>query len=121
MYFSGITEAYDYQTPEGWWVIYVTFPDEIFRVWLEDFPYDCCVSEVSDKIKYDWDFTILIKDPVAYLHFTSNLGGRLITNIRFVEASMTRYRLILCSSNLCLIPGTGQIIGIPRYTSRSET
>src|SRR3990170_7857501 len=71
MYFSGITEAYDYQTPEGWWVIYVTFPDEIFRVWLEDFPYDCCVSEVSDKIKYDWDFTILIKDPVAYLHFKS--------------------------------------------------
>jgi hypothetical protein len=73
MYFSGITEAYDYQTTEGWWVIYATYPSREFIEWMMDFPFDIWCStvehaEINDK-QYDWDVTILIKDPAAYLHF----------------------------------------------------
>lgn len=79
MYFSGIKEAYDYQTVEGWWVIMVTYPEPCFAEWMKDFKYDIWCSTVSDyaftqsprKQNSDWDYTILIKDPAAYLHFRS--------------------------------------------------
>jgi len=71
MYFSGIREAYDYQTTEGWWLIDVTFPEDNFLEWLQDFPYDVCSSEFNENYQIDWQLTILIKDPAAYLHLKS--------------------------------------------------
>jgi hypothetical protein len=69
MFFTGITEAYDYQTTEGWWAIYASFPSQEYIDWLLDFKPDVWLEEVNFPNKQSHSHTILIKDPKRYMLF----------------------------------------------------
>jgi hypothetical protein len=66
--FTGIHEAYEYRTTEGWWVIDACYSDPTFGEWLINDPPDWWISEHRGNLdqRSDECHTILIKD-IKYL------------------------------------------------------